>query len=95
MLHDEDINTIVTPTGPAAIHTGPITRARARQLNYQVLSFLSKDSNVDENMMLPKLDTFVLLINEGPGMDKRDEHWSKTKHGDDGMGKGNKKQSYK
>ena len=32
---DEDINTIVTPTGPAAIRTGPITRARARQLNYQ------------------------------------------------------------
>ena len=41
-------------------------------------------------MMLPKLDTFVLLRNEGPGMDKRDEHWSKTKHGDDGMHKGNK-----
>ena len=28
--YDEDINTIVTPTAPAAIHTGPITRARAR-----------------------------------------------------------------
>ena len=27
---DEDINTIVAPTAPAAIHTGPITRARAR-----------------------------------------------------------------
>ena len=38
--------------------------------------------------MLPKLDTFVLLINEGLGMDKRDEHLSKTKHGDDGMRKG-------
>ena len=38
--------------------------------------------------MLPKLDTFALLTNEGPGMDKRDEHWSKTKHGDDGMRKG-------
>ena len=37
---DEDINTIVTHTALAAIHTGPITRARARQLNYQVLSFL-------------------------------------------------------
>ena len=30
--------------------------------------------------MLPKLDTFVLLTNEGPGMDTRDENWSKTKH---------------
>ena len=39
-VHDEDINTIVTPTTPATIHTGPITRARARQLNYQVLRFL-------------------------------------------------------
>ena len=40
--------------------------------------------------MLPKLDTFVLLTNEGPDMDKRDQHGSKTKHGDDGMRKGNK-----
>ena len=86
---DEDINTIVTPTAPAAIHTGPITRARARQLNYQVLSFLGNDSNVHENMMLPKLDTFVLLTNEGPSLEK-DEHWSKNKHGDDGMRMGNK-----
>ena len=62
---DEDINTIVTPTTPATIHTGPITRARARQFNYQVLSFPGNDSNVHENMMLPKLDTFVLLTNEG------------------------------
>ena len=48
-------------------------------INFQVLSFLVNDSNVHENMMLPKLDTFVLLTNEGPVMDKRDEHWSKTK----------------
>ena len=87
---DEDINTIVTPTAPAAIHTGPITRARTRQLNYQLLSFLGNDSNVHENMMRPKLDTFVLLTNEGPGMDKRDVLWSQTKHGDDGMRKGDK-----
>ena len=40
--------------------------------------------------MLPKLDTFVLLTNEGPSLDKRGEHWSKIKHGDDGMRKGNK-----
>ena len=86
---DEDINTIVTPTAPTTTYTGPITRARARQLNYQVLSFLGNDSNVHENMMLPKLDTFVLLTNEGPSLEK-DEHWSKNKHGDDGMRKGNK-----
>ena len=85
---DEDINTIVRPTAPAAIHTGPITRTRAHQLNYQVLSFLGNDSNVHENMMLPKLDTFILLTNEGPSLDKKDESWSKFKHGDDGMLKG-------
>ena len=34
--------------------------------------FLANDSNVHENMILPKLDTFVLLTNEGSGMDKRD-----------------------
>ena len=83
-------STIVTPTAPAAIHTGPITRARARQLNYQVLSFLGNDSSVHENMMLPKLDTFVLLTKEGPGKDKRDEHWSKTKHGDDACARGSR-----
>ena len=63
---DEDINTIVTPITPATIHTGPITRARALQLNYQVLSFLGNYSNGHENMMLPKSDTFILLTNEGP-----------------------------
>ena len=34
--------------------------------------------------------TFVLLTIEGPGLDKKDEHWSKDEHGDDGMRKGNK-----
>ena len=50
--------------------------------------FLGNDSNVHENMMLPKFDTFVFLTNEGPSMDKRDEHWRKTKLGDDGRRKG-------
>ena len=85
---DEDINTIVTPIALATIPNGPITRAHARQLNYQVLLFLGNDSNVQENMMLPKLDTFFLLTNEWPSLEK-DEHWSKNKQ-DDGMRKGNK-----
>ena len=63
---------------------------RSRQLNYQVLLFLGNDSNVHENMILPKLDKFVLLTNEGPSLDKKDEPWSKFKHGGDGMRKGNK-----
>ena len=27
-------------------------------------------------MMLPQVDTFVCLMNEGPSMDKKDGHWS-------------------
>ena len=69
---------------------GPITQAYARQLNDQVLSLLGNDSNVHENMMLSKLDAFVFLTNEGPSLDKKDEHWSMIKHGDDGMRKENK-----
>ena len=36
-------------------------------------------------MMLPKLDTFVSLMNEGPSMDKKDGHWSGIKHGEEGV----------
>ena len=39
--------------------------------------------------MLPKLDTFVLLTNEGASLEK-DEHGNKSQHGDDGMPMGNK-----
>ena len=87
---DEDMATTITPISPTVLSLGTVARARARQLNDQVLSFLGNDSKVHENMMLPKLHTFVLLTNEGSRMDKRDEHWSKTKHGDDDMRKGNK-----
>ena len=52
--------------------------------------FLGNVSSVHENMMLPKLDTFVLLTDEGPSMDKRGDHLSKIKHGDEGMHEGNK-----
>lgn len=34
--------------------------------------------------MLPKLDTFVLFMNEGPSMDNKDAHWSGIKHGEEG-----------
>src|SRR3954468_24633618 len=61
---DEDISANVTPTSPPSTHIGPVTRARARQLNYQALSFLANPSNVHEHMMLPKIDTFVLLMIE-------------------------------
>ena len=82
--------TIVTPISPVVLPFGIVARAQIRQLNYQVLPFLSNVSSVHENMMLPNLDTFVLLAIEGPNTDKKVEHWSKNKHGDDGMRKGNK-----
>ena len=41
-------------------------------------------------MMLPNLDTFVLLAIEGPSTDKKVEHWSMVKHGDEGACKENK-----
>jgi hypothetical protein len=81
--HDEDIPSIVTPAAPTATQMqGPITRARAKQLNYQVLSFLGTVPLIHENMMLPKSDVFVTLRNDGPSMDERDKHWSMIVHGD-------------
>jgi hypothetical protein len=72
---DEDIPSIDTSAAPTTEHIkGPITRARAKQLNYQVLSFLGTLSHVHENMMLPKSDIFVTLRNDGPSMDERDKH---------------------
>jgi hypothetical protein len=69
---DEDIPSIDTPAAPTAEHIqGPITRARAKQLNYQVLLFLGTLSHIYENMMLPKSDMFVTLRNDGPSMDER------------------------
>ena len=44
--------------------------------------------------MLPKLDKFVLINNEGPSMDKRDEHWSRKKYGDEGAREGNQNAVY-
>ncbi|EMS60677.1 hypothetical protein TRIUR3_14201 [Triticum urartu] len=75
--------TTVTPISPTVLPLGTVARAQIRQLNYQVLSFLGNVSNVHENMMLPNLDTFVLLAIEVSSMDKKVEHWSMVKHGDE------------
>ena len=81
--HDVDIPTIDTTVVPTATHIqGPITRSRAKQLNYQVLSFLGTIPHIHENMMLPKSDVFLTLRNDGPSMDERDKHWSMAMHGD-------------
>ena len=81
--HDEDIPTIdATTTTTTPQLQGPLTRARARQLQRQVLSFLQATPNVHENMMLPKVDVFVSLRNDGPSMDERDKLWSMYVNGD-------------
>jgi hypothetical protein len=80
---DEDIPSIDTPDAPTAEDIqGPITQARAKQLNYPVLSFLGTLSHIHENMMLPKSVMFVTLRNDGPSMDERDKHWTMIVHGD-------------
>jgi hypothetical protein len=90
IMVDEDIPTVYTTVAPTATlphisqFQGPLTRARARQLNYQVLSFLGTIPNIYENMMLPKSDVFMLLRNDGPSTDERDKHWSMIVHEDDG-----------
>jgi hypothetical protein len=59
---DEDILSIDTFAAPIAEHIqGPITRALAKQLNYQVLLFLRTLSHMHENMMLPKSICLLLL----------------------------------
>jgi hypothetical protein len=81
--HDKDVPSIDTSAAPTAEHIqGPITRARAKQLNYQVLSFFGTLSHIYENMMVPKSDMFVTLRNDGPSMDERDKHWSMIVHED-------------
>jgi hypothetical protein len=63
MMSDEDINTTPTPTpAPAPAPLGPITRARARELNHQVSSFLNSCPSYLDN---GDACTLVLLRNEG------------------------------
>jgi hypothetical protein len=52
-LYDEDITLSDTHKPPPLVIQGPITRARARQLNQQVSSFLSSSACTYENSMLP------------------------------------------
>jgi hypothetical protein len=84
---DEDITTIDTTDTPTTTHPlvhqlqGPLARARASRLNYQVHSLLGILPNIHENMMLPKSNVFMLLRN-GPSMDGKAKHWIRNVHGD-------------
>jgi hypothetical protein len=59
---NEDINTSDTSTSTHNQISGPITRAHARQLNYQVTSFLSSYSSYLDNGNMCSL---LLLRNDG------------------------------
>ena len=80
---DEDIPIDDTTIAPTPSITplvpeiqGPITRARARQLNYQVLWFLGTSVSVKEHMLLPKGDVPLLITNNGTNPSMKDEQWS-------------------
>jgi hypothetical protein len=64
LLVDEDITALDTNDTPPLDIQGAITRARARQLNLEVSSFLSKALYVNvENSILP--NDYILLRNKG------------------------------
>jgi hypothetical protein len=60
---DEDITPMDTNNTPQVDIQGPITRARARQLNLQVIPFLRNYSCACESSMLP--NDLIILRNEG------------------------------
>ena len=53
------------PADPPTIMQGPMTRARMRQLNLEVSSFLSDPFHTFENRLLP--NDVILLRNIGEG----------------------------
>jgi hypothetical protein len=61
--NDEDITPSHTYNDPLLDIQGPITRARAHQLNLEVSSFLSNSLYDFENKLLP--NDYIVLRNEG------------------------------
>ena len=62
---DEDITPLDVPTDPPTIMQGPMTRARMRQLNLEVSSFLSNPFHTVENRLLPNDVILLRNIREG------------------------------
>jgi hypothetical protein len=62
---DEDITiidtTIPVTTPPFVANKGPMTRVRARKLNYQVNSILAIEANSFLNEVLKPCDDFIML----------------------------------
>jgi hypothetical protein len=72
VLADEDITPMDTNNTPQVDIQGPITRARARQLNLQVISFLRNYSCAFESSMLP--NDLIILRNQGEDHGGQMEH---------------------
>ncbi len=72
---DEDITPSDTYNNPPPVIQGPITRARARQLNLEVSSFLYSSLYDFENRLLP--NEYIVIRNKGEDKDlERDlEAW--------------------
>ena len=64
-MFDEDITSSEVPADPPTIMQGPLTRARKRQLNLEVSSFLNDTFHTFENRLLP--NDVILLRNIGEG----------------------------
>jgi hypothetical protein len=62
---DEDITPLDTNNNPPLNVQGPITRARARQLNLKLSSFLNSSSYDYENRLLP--NDYIVIRNHGEG----------------------------
>ena len=58
----------------AEVHVGPLTRARAKLLNQQVLLFLNESIVIDENWVLPHANVLCILRFEEPAMDGDQEY---------------------
>lgn len=73
---DEDISAAVTPvaTPTSVMPSGPITRARARQINGQVLSFLYKYDLANEDIILRSYSDLLVLRNKGEIKDEDSVH---------------------
>ena len=65
---DADITPSDVPADPPTVMQGPMTRARMRQLNLEVSSFLSDPFHTFENRLLP--NDVILLRNIGEGYDE-------------------------
>ena len=62
-----DITPSDIPVDPPTVMQGPMTRARMRQLNLEVSSFLSDPFHTFENRLLP--NDVILLRNIGEGQE--------------------------